>query len=461
MDYDVLVIGTGPAGQRAAQTAAKYKPKVAVVERNPLVGGASLNTGTIPSKTLREAAVYLSGRRLRDVYGESYTVKKDVTMEDLAIRSRHVTQAEREAVKRRLTHSHIEIFQGVASFVDPHTIQIAGAPRTQTITAEKIIIATGTLPRQPPGIEFRRGHIMDSDAIPEMTEIPRSLLVIGAGVIGVEYATIFASLNVEVTLVDGRPTILDFVDREVIDMLMYHMRDLGISIRLGEAVASVEWVRNDRIVATLESGKRIITQSILVATGRRAATDNLNLAVAGLHTDDSGRLKVNDYFQTEVPHIYAAGDVIGFPSLASTSMEQGRNAARHACDREVFRLNEVYPYGIYTIPEISTVGKTEAELTKAKIPYETGVAQYRDIVRGRILGDKAGMLKILFHLETHEILGVHAIGEGATELIHIGQAVMAHGGKLDYFVDSVFNYPTLAEAYKVAALDGISKLSFA
>ncbi|HMW01552.1 MAG TPA: FAD-dependent oxidoreductase, partial [Acidobacteriota bacterium] len=318
MDYDVLVIGTGPAGQRAAQTAAKYKPKVAVVERNPLVGGASLNTGTIPSKTLREAAVYLSGRRLRDVYGESYTVKKDVTMEDLAIRSRYVTQAEREAVKRRLTHSHIEIFQGVASFVDPHTIQIAGVPRTQTITAEKIIIATGTLPRQPPGIEFRRGHIMDSDAIPEMTEIPRSLLVIGAGVIGVEYATIFASLNVEVTLVDGRSTILDFVDREVIDMLMYHMRDLGITIRLGEAVASVEWVRNDRIVATLESGKRIITQSILVATGRRAATDNLNLAVAGLHTDDSGRLKVNDYFQTEVPHIYAAGDVIGFPSLAST-----------------------------------------------------------------------------------------------------------------------------------------------
>ncbi|MBX7221849.1 MAG: Si-specific NAD(P)(+) transhydrogenase [Blastocatellia bacterium] len=461
MNYDVVIIGTGPAGQRAAQTAAKYRPRVAVVERNRLIGGVSLNTGTIPSKTLREAAMYLSGRRLRDVYGEGYSVKRDVTMEDLLVRCRYVMQQEREMVKKRMSMRNIDMIEGLASFLDPHTLKIQNGDSSTTIKAEKVILATGSVARRPPGIQFRAGSVFDSDEVPLMPALPGSLLVVGAGVIGAEYATIFASLNIEVTLVDGRTTILDFVDREIVDSLMYHMRDLGITLRLGECVQSVEWIRDDRVVAHLESGKRIIAQNILVAAGRRAATADLNLDAAGLKVDENGRLKANEFFQTEVPHIYAAGDVIGFPALASTSMEQGRIAARHACEREIFNLNNVYPYGIYTIPEISTIGRTEAELTAAKVPYETAVAQYKDVVRGRIVGDKSGMLKILFHLHTHEILGVHAIGEGSTELIHIGQAVMAHGGKLDYFVDTVFNYPTLAEAYKIAALDGISKLSFA
>ena len=462
-DYDMVVIGTGPAGQRAAIQAAKLGKKVVIAERLAVVGGVCTNTGTIPSKTMRESALYLSGYRERGLYGESYVVKQNITMEDLMFRAGHVILHEIDVTRHQLMRNRVEMISAEASFVDPHTIRLShmygGSQRD--VTAAHIIIATGSSSTKDAHIPFDGQRIFVSDDILELDRLPRTLTVVGAGVIGLEYASIFSTLGVRVTFIDKRSRLLPFVDSEIIDALAYHLRRNRVTLRLGEEVSGIEPIEDaqgERVRIHLASGKQVITEQALYSIGRTGATDSLNLGAAGLSADERGRMEVNERYQTEVPHIYAVGDVIGFPSLASTSMEQGRLAACHALGVEAKGVPELFPYGIYSIPEISTVGPNEEELTDRGIRYEVGKAQYREIARGQIIGDSSGLLKLLFHLETRKLLGVHIIGEGASELIHIGQAVLAHGGRVDYFVDTVFNYPTLAECYKTAAFDGINRL---
>jgi NAD(P) transhydrogenase len=462
-DFDLVVIGSGPAGQRAAIQGAKLGKHVAVVERRAVVGGVCINTGTIPSKTLREAVLYLSGYRLRGVYGASYTVKEQVTMDDLLFRAEYVMRHEIDVIRHQLMRNQVELLSAEASFEDAHTLRLnyVDGRGQRMVSADNIVIATGTRPTQDKTIPLDGEHIFLSDDILKLDQLPRTLTVIGAGVIGLEYASMFAALGVRVTLIDKRDRLLPFVDHEIIDTLVYHLRQNRVTLRLGEEVSRLEPVhdtKGERVCIHLASGKQIVTQSALYSIGRTGATNALNLQAAGLGADQRGRLEVNEHFQTNVPHIYAVGDVIGFPSLASTSMEQGRLAACHAFGVEANSVPELFPYGIYAIPEISMVGPTEEELTEKGIPYEVGVANYREIARGQIIGDVTGLLKLIFHLETHELLGVHIIGEGASELVHIGQAVMTFGGKVEYFINNVFNYPTLAECYKTAAFDGINRL---
>ena len=462
-DFDLLVIGSGPAGQRAAIQSAKLGKTTMLVERQTVVGGVCINTGTIPSKTLREAVLHLSGHRERGIYGASYTVKQNITMADLHFRTEHVIRHEIDVTRHQLQRNGIEVAEGSGRFVDEHTVCIEQVPGrgSRNVSADRIVIATGTHATRDGHIPFDGQRILISDDILTLEKLPRTLTVIGAGVIGIEYATIFATLGVRVTLVDKRDRLLPFIDREITDSLAYQMHQNRVTLRLGEEVSRLEPVSDDkgeRVKITLSSGKQIVTEKALYSIGRTGATDGLNLAAAGVKPDDRGRLKVNEHFQTSQPHIYAVGDVIGFPSLASTSMEQGRLAACHAFGVPAESVPGLFPYGIYTIPEISTVGRNEEELTHDGIPYEIGKANYREIARGQIIGDSSGLLKLIFNLETRELLGVHIIGEGASELVHIGQAVLAHKGKIDYFVNTVFNYPTLAEAYKVAALDGLNKL---
>jgi NAD(P) transhydrogenase len=463
-EYDLLVIGSGPAGQRAAIQSAKLNKRVGIVERKAVLGGVCINTGTIPSKTLREAVLHLSGYRERGLYGASYTVKQNITMDDLVFRTDHVIRHEIDVTRHQLIRNQIDLLSAEASFVDPHTLRLhyLDGRGQRDVHAAAIIIATGTVATRDSHIPFDEQHILISDDILRLNHLPRTLTVVGAGVIGIEYACIFAALGVRVTVIDKRHRLLPFVDAEIIDALAYHMRSNRVTLRLGEEVKRLELMEDDqrgkRVRIHLASGKQIVTEAALHSIGRTGATDNLNLPGAGLCADDRGRLRVNAQYQTDVSHIYAVGDVIGFPSLASTSMEQGRLAACHAHGVEARSVPELFPYGIYTIPEISTVGRNEEELTAQGIPYEVGKAHYREIARGQIIGDSTGMLKLIFHLETRELLSVHIIGEGASELIHIGQAVMAFGGKIDYFVNTVFNYPTLAECYKTAAFDGINRL---
>ncbi len=464
LDYDLLVIGSGPAGQRAAIQAAKLNKRVAIIERKAVIGGVCINTGTIPSKTLREAVVYFSGYRLHDIYGESYSVKQNVTMTDLLFRTDHVIRHEIDVTRHQLARNRVELFTADASFVDPHTVrlQYLDSQGFRDLTAAKIVIAVGTMATKEPHIPFDGHRVMTSDDILKMDRLPRTLAVVGAGVVGLEYASIFAALGVRVTLIDKRPRLLPFVDAELIDTLSYHLREDRVTLRLEEEVSGIESFEDERgggVKINLASGKQTIAEKALYSIGRTGATANLNLGAAGLPSDDRCRLKVNGFYQTPVPHIYAAGDVIGFPSLASISMEQGRLAACHAFGVETESVPQLFPYGIYTIPEISMVGPNEEELTDKGVPYEVGKAQYREIARGQIIGDSTGLLKLIFHLETRKLLAVHIIGEGASELIHIGQAVLAFGGKVDYFVDIVFNYPTLAECYKTAAFDGINRLA--
>ena len=463
-EYDLLVIGSGPAGQRAAIQAAKLNKRVCIIERRAVVGGVCINTGTIPSKTLREAALHLSGYRERGLYGASYTVKQNITMDDLLFRTDHVIRHEIDVTRHQLMRNHIELIGAEASFVDAHTIRLhyLDGRGLRDVTAAHVVIATGTTATKERNIAFDGQHILISDDLLKLNHLPRSMTVIGAGVIGIEYACIFAALGVRVTIIDKRNRLLPFVDAEIMDALTYHLRTSRVTLRLGEEVQSLELIDDNshgkRVRIGLASGKQISTECALHSIGRSGATDKLNLDAAGLAADERGRLKVNPFYQTTVPHIYAVGDVIGFPSLASTSMEQGRLAACHALGVEANSVPELFPYGIYTIPEISTVGRNEEELTAQGIPYEVGKAQYREIARGQIIGDSTGLLKLIFHVDTHALLGVHIIGEGASELIHIGQAVMAFGGTVDYFVNAVFNYPTLAECYKTAAFDGINRL---
>jgi NAD(P) transhydrogenase len=459
-DYDLAVIGSGPAGHHAAIQGAKLRKRVILVDRKPYIGGICVNIGTIPSKTMREAILYLSGYREHSVYGDSYRVKERITLRGLLFRVESVVRHEIDIMRSQLLRNGVELINANASFVDSHTLRLEHVSRhaQRRITAGRMVIAVGTEAIRDSRMHLDGRFVLSSDDIMEAEELPETLLVIGAGVIGCEYASMFAELGVRVTLVDMRPRLSEFVDAEIADTLMYHMRETRIILRLGETVTSAALYDNGlkrQVRTVLASGKQILTDAVLSSMGRNGATAGLNLEAAGLGTDTRGRIQANPVYQTAVKHIYAVGDVIGFPSLASTSSEQGRLAVCHAFGYGAAHTPKMFPYGIYTIPEISFVGMTEEQLTEKEVPYEIGKAPYRESARGQIIGDTTGMLKLLFHRESRELLGVHIIGESAAELIHVGQAVLALKGTVDYFVEAVFNHPTLSECYKTAALDGI------
>lgn len=459
MEYDLVVIGSGPGGQKAAIAAAKLGKRVAMVEKGNMLGGVCVNTGTIPSKTLREAVLYLTGMNQRELYGASYRVKENITPADLLARTQHVITKEIEVVRSQLLRNRVELLVGVGSFLDEHTILVEDASRgdKMTITAKFVVIATGTLPARPSGVSFDSHRVLDSDGILDLTSIPTTMVVVGAGVIGIEYASMFAALGTKVTVVEKRTSMLDFCDPEVIESLRFHLRDLAVTFRFGEEVTAVDVGANGTLT-TLRSGKQIPAETVMYSAGRQGLTAPLALENAGLEADERGRIYVDDNFRTKVEHIYAVGDVIGFPALAATSMDQGRLAAYHAFDEPGAKLMDLQPIGIYSIPEVSYVGATEVDLTKESVPYEVGVSRYRELARGQIGGDTYGMLKILVSTDDLKLLGVHIFGSGATDLVHIGQAVMGCGGTVEYLVDAVFNYPTLSEAYKVAALDVMNKI---
>jgi NAD(P) transhydrogenase len=461
--FDCAVIGSGPAGQKAAIQAAKLGKKTVVIEKSNVLGGASINTGTIPSKALREAVLHLTGASYRGLFGESYRVKQTITIADLIFVSEQVIRHELELVRGHFHRNDVELVWGQAHFVSANLLEVVRPHDSERLSADVFIVATGSRPARPESVPFHEQSVFCSDSLLRLTQLPRTMIVVGAGVIGTEYACMLATLGVKVTLVEGRRDVLGFLDREITEAFQYHMRRVGITLRLGEKVAKIERIEPEEpggpvVRAILESGKSLRAQALLYSIGRQGTTAALELENVGLVADDRERLKVNAQYQTEVSHIYAVGDVIGFPALASTAMEQGRLAVCHAFGAPALSLPELFPYGIYAIPEISMVGKTEDQLTEAGIPYEAGIAQYKELARGQLLGDDTGMLKLLIHQETHQILGVHAIGTNATELIHIGQAVMAYNGTVEFFISNVFNFPTLAEAYKVAALNGLNKL---
>ncbi|MCM8527249.1 MAG: Si-specific NAD(P)(+) transhydrogenase [Lentisphaeraceae bacterium] len=459
--YDIIVIGTGPGGQKAAIQAAKLGKTVAIIEKEKAVGGAQVNTGTIPSKTLREASLYLSGYSKKNFYGEAYRVKQNITIADLVKFSEKVKENELNVIRDAFERNNIDLYWGHASFVDSKTIEVHNENVKETLKADKFVIAVGTVPARPENIDFTSNNIYCSDSILEMKRLPKSMIIVGGGVIGSEYACILSTLGMRITLIEGRSQLLGFLDPEIAEAFQYHLRKTGVTLRLGEKVETIKVIQEEApsvVEAVLESGKKIRASSLLYSVGRRGVCGKLKLENVGVEYDDREKLSVNKNYQTNKKHIYAVGDVIGFPALASTSMEQGRLAACHAFGEPTNSIPELFPYGIYTVPEISMVGKTEKELTEEEVPYETGKAQYEEIARGQIIGDDIGMLKLIIHQETLQILGIHAIGTGATELVHIGQAVMAFGGTVDYFINNVFNFPTLAEAYKIAALNGKNKI---
>ena len=459
MEYDLVVIGSGPGGQKAAIAAAKLGKSVAVVERGRMLGGVCVNTGTIPSKTLREAVMYLTGMNQRELYGASYRVKDKITPADLLARTQHVIGKEVEVVRSQLMRNRVDLYTGHGRFIDEHTVLVEDSTRAEriTVSGRYIIIATGTKPARPPGVEFDEERVLDSDGILDLKSIPGSMVVVGAGVIGIEYASMFAALGTKVTVVEKRDTMLEFCDPEVVEALRFHLRDLAVTFRFGEEVTAVD-VGSAGTVTTLASGKQIPAETVMYSAGRQGQTDHLDLEKAGLEADGRGHIFVDDRFQTKVDHVYAVGDVIGFPALAATSMDQGRLAAYHAFGEPTSGMTELQPIGIYSIPEVSYVGATEVKLTKDAIPYEVGVSRYRELARGQIAGDSYGMLKLLVSTEDLTLLGVHIFGSTATEMVHIGQAVMGCGGTIEYLVDAVFNYPTFSEAYKVAALDVMNKM---
>jgi NAD(P) transhydrogenase len=459
-DFDLVSIGSGPAGQRAAVQAAKLGKRAAVIEKRRCVGGVCLDTGTIPSKTLREAVIGYASLAGRGERAGGARPEGRPSAHQLLGGVERVVAREVEVIEDQLRRNDVSVLAGEATFDDPHTLLVCGAAGTRRVTAANIVIAVGTEPAAPPGVQPDGKVILTTDDVVHLPHLPRTLAVVGAGVIGIEYASIFAAVGVPVTLVERRDRVLEFLDHEIVDELIHQMRSRNVTFRFGETVASlaVSAEAPPRAVLNLESGKRIVADMVLFSAGRVPATASLNLAAAGIATDARARLTVDEFFRTAVPHIFAAGDVIGYPSLAATSSEQGRLAACTALGVQAGTLGAHFPVGIYAIPEISMVGAPEHELTGQKIPYETGVARYREIARGQILGDDSGMFKMLFHREDRRLLGIHCIGTGATELVHVGQAVLGLGGGLDYFLKTVFNYPTLAECYKVAALDAANKL---
>jgi NAD(P) transhydrogenase len=456
--YELIVIGSGPGGQRAAINAVKAGKRVALVEKQSAVGGVCINTGTIPSKTMREAVLHLSGFYDQSFYGANYHSKDQIKMSDLNFRVQRVIENEVSVIQDQLKRNGVELFHGTAKFTGPHNIRVENNNGFNELEGEYVIIATGTKPAANPKVPINGRNIINSDQILSMPQVPRTLIVVGGGVIGVEYACMFATLGVRVIIVEKRPRLLEFADTEMVEALSYHMRDRRATMRLSEEVESVEELPDGKVAANLASKKRIIADALLYAVGRAGNVEPLDLPAAGLTADDRGRIKVDEDFRTSVPHIFAVGDVIGFPSLASVSMEQGRIAAARAFGLDVHSDPAGYPYGIYTIPQISFIGKTEEQLTDEDVPYEVGVAYYREIARGQITGHVDGRLKLLFHRETLELLGVHIFGEDAAELLHIGQAVLLLKGKVSYFKNTVFNYPTLAECYKTAAFNGLNRL---
>ena len=434
--FDLICIGSGPAGQRAAIQAAKLGKRVAIIERQRCIGGVCIETGTIPSKTFREAVQRCYGRP--GLEGDN-RVRVRPTMDQLLGHVQRGIERETTVAEENLRRNDIEVFRGQARLINANTVEIEQQSGEVKIRAEHLLLAVGTRPSDPPGLKSDGVTLMTSDGLLGLRSLPRTMAVVGAGVIGIEYASMFAALGVDVTIIDKRPRPLEFLDHEIVDELIHQMRKKNVIV--------------------LESGKHLAAEVVLYAAGRVGATDDLNLAAAGLNCDERGRITVDATYRTIVPSIYAAGDVIGFPALAATSSEQGRLAACHMFGVKAEPMGKNFPIGIYAIPEISTVGATEEELTKAKIPYESGAARYNEISRGHILGDDSGMFKMLFDRRDRRLLGVHCIGSGATELIHVGQAVIGLGGGLDYFLTTVFNYPTLAECYKVAAHNAANKIN--
>ena len=463
--YDMVVLGSGPAGRRAAIQAAKLGRSVLVVDERARVGGVSVHTGTIPSKTLRETVLNLSGWRERSFYGRSYRAKQDISASDLMTRLGKTLEHEIAVLEHQFARNGVRTVCGRGRFIDPKQIVVAQGVGDrlveERVTFDKILIAVGTQPFRPREIPFNGHNVLDSDDFILAPRLPRSLTVVGAGVIGLEYATIFSALDVPVTLIEPRDALLEFMDAEIVEHLLYEMRDRGIVLRLGSEIASVTFGMDGSPICLLKDGRRISSEIVLYAAGRKGATAQLGLECCGLSSDGRGRIAVDPRtYQTAQPHIYAAGDVIGFPSLASTSMEQGRAAACHAFGQAMPANDQSFPIGIYAVPELSSVGLTEAEARKREIPYECGIARFRETSRGHIMGVDFGVLKLIFAQNSRRLLGVHIIGEGATELIHIGQAVINLRGTIDYFIDNSFNYPTLAEAYKVAALDAWNRMPF-
>ena len=461
--YDFVVLGSGPAGRRAAVQAAKLGKSVLVIDDRARVGGVSAHTGTIPSKTLRETVLNLSGWRERGFYGQSYRVKHDICADDLAARLGKTLDHEIGVQEHQFARNGVRVATGAGRFVSPNRIAICGKPGEQgsaaLVEADKVLIAVGTAPHRPANIPFNQTNILDSDDFITAPRLPRSLAVVGAGVIGLEYATIFSALDVPVTLIEPRSAILDFMDREIVEHLIFQMRDRGIILRLSAEVEEVRLSLAGTPVCRLADGREISSELVLFTAGRVGATTSLSLGNCGLACDGRGRLIVDPVtFQTAVPHIYAAGDVIGFPSLASTAMEQGRTAACHAFGQPGPAAEQYFPIGIYAVPELSSVGLTEEQVRAKGQAYECGIARFRETSRGQIMGISGGILKLIVECASRRVVGVHIIGEGATELIHIGQAVINLKGTIDYFIDNSFNYPTLAEAYQVAALDAWNRL---
>lgn len=457
-EYDLIVIGSGPAGEKAAIEAAQLHKTVAIIERHSVQGGVCLHTGTIPSKTLRETVMYIAGLRQRSVYGFMGAFKQNLTPRELMYRKDQVIRQELDVIQQNMARLGIEVIHGTGSIVDPHTVEVKSDDNDRTLRGQAIIISTGTHSYRPAHIDFDGKFIYDAETILDLDIIPRTLTIVGGGVIGCEYASIFAHLGVRVTVVDSRDSLLTFLDDEIGDALMYLMRKYGVTFVLGDKPTDV-MVEDDHVVTATKSGRKIVSERLLYSAGRCGNVEGLGLDALGIGTNDRGLITVNDRYQTAVPNIYAVGDVIGFPSLASVSMDQGRLAAVHAFNKgDISCLNNLLPLGIYTIPEVSLVGESEKSLSAVGHEYEIGIARYFELARGQIMNDHDGMLKIIFDRKSRRLLGVHIIGERATELVHIGQAVMCHGGTLEYFTETVLNYPTLAEAYKVAALDGLARL---
>ena len=457
--YDLIIIGSGPAGRTAAIQAGKLKRKVLVIDRKDRLGGVSIHTGTIPSKTLRETVLNLSGWRERSFYGRSYRVKDEIGASDLRDRLNKTLDYEVDVLEHQFNRNHVETLHGVARFLSKTKIEVTmDTGEIAQVTSKKFLIATGTKTYRPDNVPFNGTNILDSDEFLEMSQIPRSLIVVGAGVIGVEYATMFSALDVKVTLIEPRETFLDFIDRTLIQEFTHQIRENGVDLRLGSAITNIE-DKGDHVQLELENGRQVQAEMLLFAAGRIGATEKLGMESVGLELDHRGRFSVDrKTYQTDVPNIYAAGDVIGHPSLASTSLQQGRVAACHALNTPSLPESPWFPYGIYSVPEISTCGMSEEDIEKRRIPYEVGVARFRETSRGNIMGLEHGMLKMLFSLKTRRVLGVQIVGEGATELIHIAQAVLNLKGTVDYFVQNTFNYPTLAEAYKIAGLDAFNRM---
>ena len=457
--YDLIVIGSGPSGEKAAIQSAKLGKRVLVVDKRESLGGNCIHTGTIPSKTLRESVRFIDLMRKRAVYGISVRLEKELTVNRLMHRKNAAVTSLAERIESTFDRNDIDHMVGVAKFIDPHRIEVHQQEGSQEVfETEIVLIATGSSPYRPDFVNFDQERVRDSDTILLIDKIPKTITIIGAGVIGCEYATLFSTLGVKVNLVNPRQVLLDFLDLEISNALGYLMREAGVRIRLGEHLKAAE--SDDKAVyAHMESGKALKSDYLLYANGRSGNTSSLALDTVGVEVDQRQQIPVNPFFQTSQPNIYAVGDVIGFPSLAATSMEQGRLAALHAFDGMTKEPEtHLLPTGIYTIPEISTVGATEEELTRDKVPYEVGSATYREIARGQIVGNTTGRLKLLFHRESLKLLGVHIIGEGATDLVHIGQTVMGFDGTIEFFIGNVFNYPTYSECYRVAALNGVNRL---